>query len=93
MASSGWRVLRLDGANSCPPAVDDWYNSIVNREQMQDAIEQLTPEDLAQLSKWLNNYVARSWDREIESDLDAGRLDSVLAEVDNDCRAGLAKPL
>ena len=36
---------------------------------------------------------ARAWDEQIEDDLDAGRLDALLAEVDREYEAGLARPL
>ena len=33
------------------------------------------------------------WDKQIEDDLDAGRLDALLAEIDAEYEAGLARPL
>ena len=33
------------------------------------------------------------WDQQIEADLEAGRLDALLAEVDQEHQAGLARPL
>jgi len=34
------------------------------------------------LIAWFDNYRAQMWDKQIEEDLEAGRLDAVLAEVD-----------
>ena len=42
---------------------------------------------------WLVEYHAKVWDQEIEADLESGRLDAVLAEVDRDCESDLARPL
>ncbi len=33
------------------------------------------------------------WDRQLEEDLEAGRLDALLAEVDKEYAAGLGQPL
>ena len=61
--------------------------------EIEIAITQLTAKDLAQLSAWFENYHAQIWDKQIEEDLDAGRLDSLLAEVDKEYEAGLSEPL
>ena len=61
--------------------------------EIKAAIAELSPEDLSNLITWLEDYHARAWDSEIHSDLEAGRLDTVLAEVDKEYEAGLAEPL
>jgi hypothetical protein len=33
------------------------------------------------------------WDKQIEEDLEAGHLDALLAEVDEEYEAGLSQPL
>jgi PIN domain nuclease of toxin-antitoxin system len=40
-----------------------------------------------------DNEILVSGDQQIEADLDAGRLNAVLAEVDRECEAGPARPL
>jgi hypothetical protein len=42
---------------------------------------------------WLETYHAQVWDEQITQDLEAGRLDPLLAEVDKEYEAGLSKPL
>lgn len=42
---------------------------------------------------WLAEHHARLWDLQIEEDLKAGRLDSLLDEVDKEYEAGLSRPL
>jgi hypothetical protein len=61
--------------------------------EIEVAITQLAPHDLAELTTWLVEYHAKVWDQRIEADLEAGRLDAALAEVDREYEAGLARPL
>ena len=61
--------------------------------EIESAITELTSADLAELMSWLENHHAKLWDKQIEEDLDTGRLDKVLAEVDREYEAGLAEPL
>ncbi len=42
---------------------------------------------------WLLEYHVQAWDKQIEDDLEAGRLDALLAKVDKEYEAGLAQPL
>jgi hypothetical protein len=67
--------------------------SLMSIRAIEVAITQLAPHDLAQLTAWLVEYHAKVWDQKIEADLDAGRLDAVLADVDREYEAGLARPL
>ena len=61
--------------------------------EIKTAISELTSDDLAELMSWLENLQANLWDKQIEEDLEAGRLDGVLAEVDKEYEAGLSEPL
>ena len=62
-------------------------------KQIEVATTQLPPEELAELVSWLEDYHAQVWDKQIENDLEAGRLDKVLAEVEEEYEAGLTGPL
>jgi hypothetical protein len=62
-------------------------------KQMEMAITRLPPKELAELVSWLEDYHAQVWDRQIENDLEAGRLDSVLAEIEEEYEPGLTEPL
>jgi len=62
-------------------------------KEIEIAITQLPATDLAELMAWLENYHAQAWDKQIEEDLEAGRLDPLLAEVDKEYEAGLGQPL
>jgi len=61
-------------------------------KQIEVATTQLPPEELAELVSWLEDYHAQVWDKQIENDLEAGRLDKVLAEVEEEYEAGLTGP-
>jgi hypothetical protein len=62
-------------------------------KEIELAIEQLSAKDLAELAAWFADYAAEMWDKQIEQDLTAGRLDALLKEVDEEYEAGLSQPL
>jgi len=62
-------------------------------KEIETAITQLSATELAELMAWLTEYHAQAWDKQIEDDLESGRLDALLAEVDDEYNAGLAQPL
>ncbi len=62
-------------------------------QEIEIAITKLPTKRLIELSTWLEEYQASKWDQQIEDDLESGRLDSLLAEVDVEYEAGLAEPL
>jgi hypothetical protein len=62
-------------------------------QEIEQAITQLPQTQLNELVAWLNEYHHRVWDQQIEEDLDAGRLDSVIAAAEREYLAGLARPL
>jgi len=56
--------------------------------EIERAIEQLPPDELASFRKWYLEFDADLWDRQIEEDIDAGRLDELAAEALAEVRAG-----
>ena len=62
-------------------------------KEIEIAITQLPATDLDELMTWLENYYAEMWDKQIEDDLAAGRLDALLDQVDKEYEAGQGKPL
>ena len=62
-------------------------------QEIESAITLLPVHELAELMTWLAAHHERVWDRQIEDDLETGRLDQLLTEVDREYDAGLAKPL
>jgi len=73
-----------------------WHNGEILEmtvAEIERAIIQLPPQDLAELTAWLDEYRATKWDQQIEEDLETGRLDVLVSEAEGEYRAGLAKPL
>jgi hypothetical protein len=66
------------------------HDMAMDIKEIEAAIAQLAPEDVVELLEWLEGYHAQLWDKQIESDLDFGRLDSTLAEVYAEYEAGRA---
>lgn len=57
-------------------------------EEIELAVQQLSPEDRAAFRAWFAAFDAAEWDRQIESDVAAGRLDWLAAEARADRAAG-----
>lgn len=62
-------------------------------KEIEKAIINLPNEEVSELMSWLTEHHAQMWDKQTEDDLDSGRLDALLAEVDKEYEAGLARPL
>jgi hypothetical protein len=62
-------------------------------KEIEAAITQLPASEVTELMSWMAEHHAAVWDKQIENDLEAGRLDALLAEVDQEYEAGLAQPL
>jgi hypothetical protein len=50
-------------------------------ESLQRDIEKLTSEELAAFREWFATYDADAWDRQIERDVSAGKLERLAAEA------------
>jgi len=55
---------------------------------IESAVRRLPPNDLAAFRAWFAEYDAEVWDRELENDITAGRLDALADEALNDLREG-----
>ncbi len=71
----------------------DAGNQNMNVKEIEIAITRLSPGDLAEFSSWFADHRAKVWDGQIGRDLDAGRLDTVIRDVDAEYDADKAKPL
>jgi hypothetical protein len=65
----------------------------VSLQELEAAITQLPAEELTALAQWFEEYLADVWDRRIEEDIKAGRLDEAGRRADADFEAGRCKPL
>ena len=57
-------------------------------EQLEQQIQQLSPSEFAELREWLLEQDWEQWDREIERDAAAGKLDQIFAEAREAHRQG-----
>ncbi|MEM6784890.1 MAG: hypothetical protein AAF624_14305 [Bacteroidota bacterium] len=62
-------------------------------QELEVAISKLPPDQLAALGEWFDEYRSDEWDRQIEADAKAGRLDALVAEAQEDIAAGRIRPL
>jgi hypothetical protein len=56
--------------------------------EIEAAIEQLPAEELARLRAWFAEFDGARWDRQLQEDVAAGRLDSLAQEALTDLRRG-----
>jgi hypothetical protein len=68
----------IDTATKCR------VSDMSTRLEVQSAIEQLPKGEIRDLSKWLQEYLDEEWDREIEVDFGAGKLDRLIARAESD---------
>jgi hypothetical protein len=62
-------------------------------EQITGAVKRLPKKDLERFRKWFADYDAAVWDRQLELDTAAGRLDALAREALRDHRAGRTREL
>lgn len=61
--------------------------------EIEQAVQRLGPQELAKFRDWFAEFDAAQWDRQIERDIAAGRLDSLAEEALADLREGRCKDL
>ncbi|MEI9421030.1 hypothetical protein O7A70_07615 [Mesorhizobium sp. Cs1299R1N1] len=61
-------------------------------EQIEKSITELSPEELKAFAAWFEALRAAQWDKQIEADAKAGRLDKLAAQALADHRAGRTRP-
>jgi hypothetical protein len=54
------------------------------RLEVEAVIKQLSEVEIRDLAKWLQTYLNEMWDRQIESDLNNGKLDSLITRAEAD---------
>jgi hypothetical protein len=62
-------------------------------DEIEAAISNLPLKDFARVRDWLLERDNLLWDKQIEEDAAAGRLDPLMAEIERDIQAGRTKPL
>ena len=57
-------------------------------QEIESAIRQLSREELAALRDWFQEFDAEAWDRQLEAEAQAGRLDHLADEALRDLQEG-----
>jgi hypothetical protein len=50
-------------------------------QELENEVQQLNPDELAAFRDWFRKYDSDEWDKEIEGDIWAGRLDRLAEEA------------
>lgn len=62
-------------------------------DEIERQIRELSSAEFAELRDWLLAQDWKAWDRKIEADVAAGKLDKLVAEATADYAAGRSRPL
>ncbi len=62
-------------------------------ERIEQEVQALSPDELAQFRAWFLDFDWAAWDRQIARDAQAGRLDDLAARALRDHAAGKTTPL
>ena len=62
-------------------------------QELESAVSRLAPEEFAQFQAWFEEFAADAWDRQIEADARAGKLDHLISQADAEFEAGRCTPL
>lgn len=61
--------------------------------ELEESVAHLSRDELSAFAKWFEEYLADEWDRQIEEDARAGRLEAAMRKADEDFEAGRCTPL
>lgn len=56
--------------------------------EIERAVRELSPDDLAAFRHWFDEFDAERWDRQFEADAATGRLDEFARQAIEDARQG-----
>jgi hypothetical protein len=62
-------------------------------EKLELLVKSLSPEEFAQFREWFAEFDDQVWDRQIEADAAAGKLDRLIEESIADQRARKTRPI
>jgi len=57
------------------------FRDMTKVEQLEKEVQTLTPAELASFRNWFAEYDWLAWDRQLEADVAAGKLDKFAAEA------------
>ena len=62
-------------------------------EQIENRIKKLSQEELAKFRAWFAEFDAQAWDKQIEADSKAGKLNRLIEKSLAEHKAGKSRPL
>jgi len=62
-------------------------------EKLENEVQRLNPDELAAFRDWFRRYDSDEWDKEIERDVSAGRLDKLAGEAIAAHKAGRTREI
>jgi len=76
-----------------PPLVLAYACFMRSIEEIEAEIAKLTPAEVRQIARWLAEYESDLWDKQIEEDAAAGKIDRFIEEALEDHRQAKTRPL
>jgi len=65
----------------------------MSTKELEQAVQELPPDEFASFASWFEEYLADRWDKELERDIAAGRLNDLAAKASQDFQEGRCTPL
>lgn len=65
----------------------------MNTEEIESAIAQLPPSEIAKLAEWFQEFQAQVWDAQLERDVHDGKLDALIEQAEREFDSGRCDPL
>jgi hypothetical protein len=62
-------------------------------EQIEKSVAELSPAEMRRFARWFEEHKEAEWDRQIEADAKAGKLDKFISEARAEIKAGKLTPL
>jgi hypothetical protein len=62
-------------------------------ERIEKEVREFTPQELSAFREWFAEFDAAAWDRQIEADIAAGKLDKLASEALAEHAAGKSRKL
>ena len=69
------------------------YPRSMSVEELIKAVAELPPDQFAKFRAWFEAFENDQWDQQIKADIKAGKLDKLVAESEEDFRAGRVREL
>jgi hypothetical protein len=62
-------------------------------QELEQAITQLPPKELARFRKWFDEFDAQVWDKQLEADAKSGKFNKIAEQALKDYNSGKANDL